>query len=737
MSPAAVNGLVLAFIVLLTLLLALALLAVILSSPVLTDAAELELGRLMTRFEGEVSADAKLRAGTQGRSQVTRNDIRVEFRERVVRKTPRVFIGVTRYGKLIISGTGFAVIIPSIPHVHALPAGLTKVLPAAGIAVASIAMIYDSSESLHGMFERRRARKNRAISVAQPGHQPPSTTSPPAIKELARRGARLARAVKEAARGLTEETEITETEITADKVSEAWQQVVRPRPVFAPVVPAAQTRRAWALVGSAAVARAIILFAALYFIFLWAKDRLPSGQYWPLIVIIAALLVVYLALLNVPRVAAAAWKAWKRLDALGAIGSWIARPEAPSRTELTSAGRSSPVPAGSSANSGYVMGSTMPNQGSQSPVTPTAPPPGSTFTPGSMFSVGWLMARLFGARQQPIWPPPSQAGGTPPHLPAVAELDPEHQVQVAVAELQDLLSVYFSLSAADVMTAWESGNAEAFAAAVTALHLELLMQLAANPGQSNAYQLGRALSDACWLPSQAGPDFFLREFGRNNLATLQTWLTQAGDALAALPAAAVSRSLENWQDWADVNASPLTSNWSTAHEIVVTALRTQGQAWRAQLAGQADSSGPISPDAWVHAGQSMLRTSRTLTLTAVRRFWPIMVVVAAATGGLLYLAIANSTGTARVWTSLATVAAALGVTGASVRAAAIRAASGIEHDISQAASLDARAWSITWLPTMPQSRLRRYRLARRGVDAPHIRARLELPDARPSTIAAP
>ena len=32
-------------------------------------------------------------------------------------------------------------------------------------------------------------------------------------------------------------------------------------------------------------------------------------------------------------------------------------------------------------------------------------------------------------------------------------------------------------------------------------------------------------------------------------------------------------------------------------------------------------------------------------LTALRRFWPIVVILAAATGGLLYLAIANSSGT--------------------------------------------------------------------------------------------
>lgn len=358
----------------------------------------------------------------------------------------------------------------------------------------------------------------------------------------------------------------------------------------------------------------------------------------------------------------------------------------------------------------------MANQGSQLPVSAKAPPAGSTF------SLGWLMAQLFGPLQH------RRGGGTAAHLPTVAELDADHQMELAFLELGNLLSPYPSLSIADITTAWKSPEHEGFTAAVTALHLELLKQLAGDLRQLNAYQLGRALSDTCWLPNtQTGPDFFLQEFNRYRLATLQTWLTQAGDALLALPAATVSRSLQNWQDWADINAATIRDTWPAAHRSVIAALRTQAGAWHAQLAGQADMTGPISLDAWIHAGQSILRTTRILMLTAFRRFWPVAVVLAAATGGLLYLAIANTSGTAKVWTSLVTVAAALGVTGGSLRAAAKRAASGIEQDIWHTASLDARAWSITWLPTLPQSLLQRYRLASRGVAAPQTRNGLELP----------
>jgi hypothetical protein len=167
----------------------------------------------------------------------------------------------------------------------------------------------------------------------------------------------------------------------------------------------------------------------------------------------------------------------------------------------------------------------------------------------------------------------------------------------------------------------------------------------------------------------------------------------------------------------------------------VAALRSQASAWHALLAGETDLSGQTNVDAWVYAGQSMLRTARLLMLTIIRRFWPVVLVIAVATGGLLYLAMANSSGTAKVWTSLVTVAAALGVSGVSLRAAALKAVGGIEQDIRDAAALDARAWGVTWLPTLPQSRRQQYRLASRGVAAPQVKKGLALPE--PSTAALP
>ena len=348
--------------------------------------------------------------------------------------------------------------------------------------------------------------------------------------------------------------------------------------------------------------------------------------------------------------------------------------------------------------------------------------------PGSVFSLGWLMAQLYGPLQR------RPAEENPAHLPTVTELDKSDGIKLALVELARLLGPYPNLSGAALATAWNSGDQPGFTAAVSTLNLAILEQLIPDVQQLNAYQLGRALSDTCWLPGNADAKFFLGQFERHRLATLQLWLAQASGVLPPLSAVTVSRSLQNWQDWADTYASMITSGWATLRAPISAAMRTQAAAWHALLGGQMDTAGQTSVDAWIQAGRSMVRTARQLTLEVLRRFWLIVVIIAAATGGLLYLAIANSSGTAKVWTSLVTVAAALGVSGASLRAAALRAASGMEEDVRRAANFDARAWGATWLPTEPQGRGQQRQLANRGVDAPHARNALEVsaPSGQPA-----
>ena len=115
----------------------------------------------------------------------------------------------------------------------------------------------------------------------------------------------------------------------------------------------------------------------------------------------------------------------------------------------------------------------------------------------------------------------------------------------------------------------------------------------------------------------------------------------------------VSRSLQHWQDWADVwagaNASRLDAAWTQARPYLVNALRAQGRSWQALLAGQTDTSGQTSVEAWVEARESILRSVQMLGRRILRRFWLVVVVILAVTGGLLYVVSAKTQGATTVW----------------------------------------------------------------------------------------
>jgi hypothetical protein len=360
--------------------------------------------------------------------------------------------------------------------------------------------------------------------------------------------------------------------------------------------------------------------------------------------------------------------------------------------------------------------------------------------PGSVFSLGWLMAQLFGAPQNES--EASSSRQSPPRLPTVTELSEDEQMKLAFAELDDLLGARKGLSES-VKAAWAAPEHHGYPDAVRALHVANLGQFAEDLKQISAYQLGVALRDMCSLPDQPPGHTppkqeraqFLQNFDRRRLATVQTWLAQADGALPAKSAATVSRSVQHWQDWADVwastNASHLDNAWKEERPYVVDALRAQGRSWHALLAGQTDTSGQTSVEAWVEAGESILRSVRMLGVRILRRFWPVVAVILAITGALLYLVSANTQGATTVWASLVTVAGSFGVSGASLRAAAKKSVSGIEADLERAAILDAQAWAVTWLPTLPasagrlQQSMQQARLRRRGVAAPQARKGLE------------
>jgi hypothetical protein len=253
---------------------------------------------------------------------------------------------------------------------------------------------------------------------------------------------------------------------------------------------------------------------------------------------------------------------------------------------------------------------------------PAVPPP------GTIFSLGWLMAQLFDPRRRV-----SSTARQPPfdadvQLPQVPDLGPDPKLVFLAAELTELVWWYEKLArpaeavtreaaklkavvaaesaavgaaaaaaaagAADVAatvadlpvvggetagapaeaSARSAFSAVAFLTAVSELNQAILDEFADTPERLSAYQLGLALSDLTWLPCRpepgtqgsaaSRPSALINLFSRTQLAVTKTLLNGAGSQLPPSAAAIVSQSLDNWADWLDVNAASFTESGADA-----------------------------------------------------------------------------------------------------------------------------------------------------------------------------
>jgi hypothetical protein len=415
---------------------------------------------------------------------------------------------------------------------------------------------------------------------------------------------------------------------------------------------------------------------------------------------------------------------------------------------------------------------------------PAVPPP------GTIFSLGWLMAELFDPRRRvstTVRRPPFDADV---QLPQVPDLEADPKLVFLAAELTELVWWHRKLArpaaavtgeanklkaavaaesaalgeaaaaadggvtagadggttpveahgAAGVTDGGTGFSAAALLTAVSELNQAILDEFADTPERLSAYQLGLALSDLTWLPRKPAPgaqgppatrpSSLISLFSRSQLAGIKTLLSGAGSQLPVSAAAIVSQSLDNWADWLDVNAASFTQSgadaWSDKADVVLDALRVQGWVWYSLLIADPEVSAAPSMGAWVQAGSSIARATAKITGVVLRRFWPLVLIALAVLGGLLALVIVNLSGAGQVWASLATVAAVIGASGVGVGSGVSTAFDGVGYEIWAAAKLDASAWNVTWLPAMTSTTAERVRLDNRGVAAPRIRKNLDI-----------
>lgn len=392
--------------------------------------------------------------------------------------------------------------------------------------------------------------------------------------------------------------------------------------------------------------------------------------------------------------------------------------------------------------------------------------------PGSVFSLGWLLAELFDPRRrvsvserQPPFAPAVQ-------LPQVPDLTPDPKLVFLAAELTELVHWYPALGEKTAQVTTETDKLKAAVAAedasvgetaaaaargmarpgdevpfsaatlltaVSELNQAILDEFADDAERLSAYQLGLALSDLTWLPRLAEPGQAISDvskpsalaglFSRPQMAGVKTLLSGAGAQLPTSAAAIVGGSLDNWADWLDVHmadiTTPGTDAWLPKAGIVLDALRVQGWIWRSVLIADPEVSVAPSMAAWVQAASAIARAARMMGSVILRRFWPLVLILLATLGGLLYLVISNLSGDSQVWASLITVLAVVGAGGAGLGGGVSQSFGGVGYEIWDAAKLDASVWTVTWLPALATSTMQRTRLASMGVGAPQIRKNLD------------
>jgi hypothetical protein len=360
----------------------------------------------------------------------------------------------------------------------------------------------------------------------------------------------------------------------------------------------------------------------------------------------------------------------------------------------------------------------------------------------SAFRLGWLMAQLFDERRLQVDELFSPPFSPDVQLPLVAELALPRKRELALADLDDLLAdIASGVPVADVKTAGlaDQFNAAEFGGKLQELHQAILDRLVGDDQQISAYQLGLALSDTCWLATpEGGPEAFIVMFQRGQVASLKTWLASAGDTISPGSAGIIGQSLENWQDWIEVNAKSITRSWRSAGqaEQIVKALHIQAMAWHSVLVGDPQTSGGPSINAWIQTATSVVRVARTVTVSALRRFWWLMLIITVVIVAVLVLVIVTLHGASRAWASLVWVGSALGGVGVSFRSAVGKAMSGAESEVWAAARLDAAAWNVTYLPMLKQTASQQRSLDRAGVAMPEMRVNLEAA-AVPASITGP
>ncbi len=354
-----------------------------------------------------------------------------------------------------------------------------------------------------------------------------------------------------------------------------------------------------------------------------------------------------------------------------------------------------------------------------------AAPPGLGLKPAVLaLYAGWTMAVLYGTIN-------GTGANRLSELPTVNELAPDQRRELEKTRLRhlltDLLSANFpglaTLDAVPVGDDEDAGAAQQESPRETrkntllVLNLQILTALTdTQPEIQLAYELGRSLRDTA-NPPNGTPKGLAVQLSHSRIAKLQEWLATLAPEFPQLTAAVVAASLGRWSDLAAVTVVedepagarvrrlfrprlPRSDKRETIAEQMVSYLLQQGDVWLMLLIGELETSGLLTPEGYVTAGESALRRTGAIVRSIIRHYWFGLLCVLAALFGALFLASRYLEGGGKVWTSIAAIVGACGVSAQTIASTASRLVSEAERPVFAMAEEDALAWAITTPPPL-------------------------------------
>jgi hypothetical protein len=363
------------------------------------------------------------------------------------------------------------------------------------------------------------------------------------------------------------------------------------------------------------------------------------------------------------------------------------------------------------------------------------------------FQLGWTMAVLYRelvAEPRVSAPAAQNVATAVSHLPTEHELSTDDRISLEVTRLNLLVkslngegAPYTDLFEPDLtgIPNLDSSSQPTSpaptpgAASLTALDLlnlnqSILVQLTkCDLEVSLAYQAGRSLRDTVYpplrpyaeLPSPEPSEEYeeiqlvgrlMWAFNRDRVTTIQEWLATLAPYFPDRNAASVvSSSVGRWADFSgvtlddDVPGSPKPSNSrASIAAAMMSRLFRQGDSWLGLLVGQETTTALLSPEGFVAAGEAALRRTARIIGKVVWRYKWVLFVLAAALAAVLTLSALYLGGASKVWTSIAAIAASLGISWKGISAAIPRLAGDAERPIFGLEEIEAMAWSVTTLP---------------------------------------